>query len=272
MKALRTIFALAALALVGSALALVQPQGYAGKSLLRAAHSVSFRGSSEGSPAAWTPASIPGLRIWQDAAQITGLNDGDAVSSWADSSGNGLALTQATGTKQPLYKTGIFGSQPAVLFDGVDDELLIASHSFSMTAGTLFAVYKATDSSYGVVKVNNDFAQQWWRYGGDGNGYWGIFYTGRIGGYPAAMPGPNVATYLVDVSTPSQKMVLVNGVSKGTQSVAFETPDRVNMGGIVVAGTPRMTGYIAEWGMYDSALSGANLTALQNYLAAKYGL
>ena len=227
---------------------------------------------TRGGAAAFTPASIAGLRIWQDAAQITGLNDGDTVSSWSDSSGNGLALTQATGTKQPLYKTGIFGSQPAVLFDGVDDELVIASHSFSMTAGTLFVVYKATATSYGVVRVNNDTAGSWWRFGGDGDGYWGIFYTSRIAGYPASMPGSNVAASVIDVSTPTVKEVFVNGVSKGTRSVGFNTPDRVNMGGIVAVGTPRMDGYVAEWGMYDSALTGANLTALQNYLAAKYGL
>lgn len=228
---------------------------------------VGFRLSS-----GFKPSQIPGLRIWQDAAQIAGLNDGDAVSSWADSSGNGLALTQATGTKQPLYKTGIFGSQPAVLFDGVDDELVIASHSFSMTAGTLFAVYKATTGSYGVVRVNNDTAGSYWRFFGDGNGYWGIFYTGRIESYPAAMPGANVAARVIDVSTSTVKEVFVNGVSKGTTSILFNTPDRVNMGGIIAGGSPRMTGYVAEWGMYDSALSGANLTALQNYLAAKYGL
>lgn len=227
---------------------------------------------SGGGAAAWSPASIPGLRIWQDAAQISGLNDGDAVSSWADSSGNGLALTQATGTKQPLYKTGIFGTRPAVLFDGVDDELVIASHTFGMTAGTLFAVYKATTGNYGVVRVNNDTAGSYWRYVGDGNGYWGIFYTGRIEGYPAAMPGSNVGASVIDVSTSTVKEVFVNGVSKGTSSVAFNTPDRVNMGGVVNVGSPRMTGYIAEWGMYDTALSGANLTALQSYLAAKYGL
>ena len=227
---------------------------------------------TRGGAAAFTPASIAGLRIWQDAAQITGLNDGDTVSSWSDSSGNGLALTQATGTKQPLYKTGIFGSQPAVLFDGVDDELVIASHSFSLTAGTIFAVYRATAGSYAVVRVNNDLDSTYWRFAGDGNGYWPLFRISRAPGYPAAMPGSGAGAYVVDVSTATQKEVWVNGVSKGTQASTFQSPDRVNMGGIVVGGSPRMTGYVAEWGMYDSALSGANLTALQNYLAAKYGL
>ena len=216
------------------------------------------------------PNDIAGLVIWQDAAQITGLSDGSSVATWSDYSGNGLSLTAPTVSNQPTYKTSIIGAQPALLFDGVDDELVISSHTFNLTAGTLFAVYKATTGNYGVVRVNNDTAGSYWRFVGDGNGYWGIFYTSRIEGYPAAMPGSNVAASIIDVSTPTVKEVFVNGVSKGTRSIGFYTPDRVNMGGVVNVGSPRMTGYVAEWGMYNHALTGTALTTLQRYLSAKY--
>lgn len=227
---------------------------------------------TRGGAAAFTPASIAGLRIWQDAAQITGLNDGDTVATWSDVSGNGLDLTAPSVSARPIYKTAIFGSQPAVLFDGVDDQLQISSHTFSLTAGTIFAVYRATAGSYAVVRVNNDSDATYWRYAVNGNGYWPLFRVTRLATYPAAMPGSGVGAYVVDVSTATQKEVWVNGVSKGTQASTFQSPDRVDMGGATGAGGPVMTGYVAEWGMYDSALSGANLTALQNYLAAKYGL
>lgn len=227
---------------------------------------------SGGGAAAFSPTDIAGLRIWQDAAQITGLNDGDAVATWSDASGNGLDLTAPSVSARPIYKTAIFGSQPAVLFDGVDDHLQIASYTFSLTAGTIFAVYRATANSYAVVRVNNDLDGTYWRYAGDGNGYWPLFRVHRLPTYPAAMPGSGVGVYVVDVSTATQKEVWVNGVSKGTQASTFQSPDRAYMGGATGSGGPGMSGYVAEWGMYDSALSGANLTALQNYLAAKYGL
>lgn len=134
MKALRTLFAIAALALVGSALALVQPQGYAGKSLLRAAHSVSFRGSSEGS-SAWSPASIPGLILWLDASRITGLNAGDAVTTWADLTGNGWDATQATASKKPTYQ--VVSGLPVVQTDGIDDWLATTGPDLSATTYTV---------------------------------------------------------------------------------------------------------------------------------------
>lgn len=115
MKALRTIFAIAALTLVGSALALVQPQGYAGKSLLRAANSVSFRGSSEGS-SAWTPASIAGLKVWLDPTVASSVTVATGASQINDLSGNGNHATQATASNQPAYTAGSH-----ITLDGVDD-------------------------------------------------------------------------------------------------------------------------------------------------------
>lgn len=60
--------------------------------------------------------------VWLKADAIPGLADGAAIASWADSTGNGNNATQATGAKQPLYKTAIVNSKPVVRFDGTDDE------------------------------------------------------------------------------------------------------------------------------------------------------
>lgn len=49
------------------------------------------------------------------------LSDGDPVSTWADTSGNGYDFTQ-TGDARPIYHTG--GGVPYVEFDGVDDILI----------------------------------------------------------------------------------------------------------------------------------------------------
>jgi len=81
-------------------------------------------------------------------ADTLAVTDGTAVSTIADTSG-GVAWTQATGTKQPLFKTNIFGSKPALRFDGVDDMLARtagAAYNFS-TVFILFRVLVAITTS-----------------------------------------------------------------------------------------------------------------------------
>ena len=59
-----------------------------------------------------------------DARYISGLSDGNAVSTWSDISGNATDATQSTANSQPLYKTATLGGSPSVRFDGSDDHLL----------------------------------------------------------------------------------------------------------------------------------------------------
>lgn len=82
-----------------------------------------------------------GLVARWEADGITGLNDGDPVSSWPDQSGSGKTAT-GSGSTRPLFKTNIFGSKPAVRFDGTDDELVFTPES--LTAWSLFLVWKVT--------------------------------------------------------------------------------------------------------------------------------
>src|SRR5689334_16189447 len=69
----------------------------------------------------FTPQRIGGLVLWLAADRITGLADGAAIVTWTDLSGTGHDATQATGSKQPLYKTNILNGLPGALFDGTDD-------------------------------------------------------------------------------------------------------------------------------------------------------
>ncbi len=68
------------------------------------------------------PKSFAATAAW-DSRYISGLSDGNAVSTWSDLSGNGKDLTQTTGANQPLYKTGILGGNPVVRFDGSNDNM-----------------------------------------------------------------------------------------------------------------------------------------------------
>lgn len=96
-------------------------------------------------------AAIPvtsGLQLLLDARVITGLVDGDAVTSWSDSSGNSNTASQGTAANRPIYKTNIFGTNPAVRHADSSD---ILSGSFSSwtsgTGATFFVVASNLPSS-----------------------------------------------------------------------------------------------------------------------------
>jgi hypothetical protein len=56
------------------------------------------------------------LQANHDARQITGLSDGEIVSTWTDETGNGRDQTQADSTT-PTYQTNEINGNPAVLSD-----------------------------------------------------------------------------------------------------------------------------------------------------------
>lgn len=81
------------------------------------------------------------------ASNFIGVGSGFIV-TWYDQSGNGLDVTQATTTQQPLYSATGLKSLPTANFDGSNDVLARASVSFgTVTQGTIFAVHQPHNTS-----------------------------------------------------------------------------------------------------------------------------
>lgn len=223
-------------------------------------------------PTSFSPASIPGLKLWLDASQIVGLNDGDAVSTWSDASGNGFDATQSVGVVKPVYKTGIRNGKPVVRFDGVDDYLLNASFAVNQPS-TWFVVVTTTGGSPSfrfIVDAHDP-----------GTAREALIYT------VATTKWSTYANVFLDESgttagsTWKSVQAVFNGASSsivvgGTTTAG--NPGSSNLSGGynigTIAGTPAyfFGGDIAEMGCYDSVLSAGNLAALQTYLNAKYAL
>jgi len=73
-----------------------------------------------------------------NAADITGVSDGGAVSTLPDSIAS-WDMT-ASGTLRPLYRaTSVINSQPAIHFDGIDDYMITASKTLSGINNASFA-------------------------------------------------------------------------------------------------------------------------------------
>lgn len=268
MKTLRTLFAIAALALVGSALALVQPQGYAGKSLLRAAHSVSFRGSSEGS-SAFSPTDIAGLQFWYDASQLA-LANNDPVASFTDLSGNGRHLLQATASYKPTFLTNRQNGLPGVVGDGVDDYMQTAPFTLNQpTHYFIVAKINQTNNIGSLFDGNTGATARLARNSG-------TLPSGQLFLYSGAFGGP--VTSGVDTSLPHLYAVLSDGanskISVDGGSAFTGNAGTANAGGVNIFAVPssgQMAAEIYEFIGYNAEITGANLTALQSYLAAKWG-
>ena len=101
--------------------------------------------------ALWTPSDLDSgtLTAWYKADSISG-SDGDPVSSWSDSSGNGNDLAQGTSARQPTLQTEELNSLSVVRFDGVNDIISDADIA-DLDVGTgdiwMASVFKSTDNS-----------------------------------------------------------------------------------------------------------------------------
>ena len=87
------------------------------------------------------PATIPGLVLWTDASSV--LVQNGRVVSWLDKSGHGNNAVQADVARQPRHAPVGIGGQPALSFDGIDDELNVgANASLDIANMTLFIVLR----------------------------------------------------------------------------------------------------------------------------------
>lgn len=103
---------------------------------------------------AFTPASLSGLVLWLDATRDAGT-DGAAFVP-ADYSGLGNAPSQATGTKQPLYRASGINGKPAADYDGTDDFVACASLTKTQiptTGDATFACVFQLDGGLGASRL-----------------------------------------------------------------------------------------------------------------------
>lgn len=197
--------------------------------------------------AGFLPSDIAGLKLWLKADAITGLADGASVATWADSSGSGNDATQSTAGYRPIYKTGIVNGLPVVRLDGADDWLSTPSIG-SIATWTVFVVAKNTTMSGAFFLATGsdnaalitDFTAGKWEY----------FDA------PRTVIG-NTSTTLFAVITSA-----VGGSAGGVWYIG-----RAASAGVQIWG-----GDIAEIVAYNSLLSAGQITQVQGYLAAKYGL
>jgi len=128
--------------------------------------------AARGIASVFSPTDISGLKLWLKADALS-LNDGDAVGTWTDSSGNGFDFLQSTAGSKPTYKANIQNGLPIVRFDGGDfleatasiiptntsDYTILATCSAASTSAGAHNVYSTGTSGVGYsVQLRRDTA------------------------------------------------------------------------------------------------------------------
>lgn len=221
-----------------------------------------------GTPADFNPCTdVAGCVLWLKADAIVGLNDGDAVGTWEDSSTANNDVSQSTADNKPSYQTNELNGKPVVRFDGANDILNTASAVINKTHST-FIVHRA--SSWGDL----DFIMS---HSGGANGcqwyyYSDVLYYDHPGSNNKSYGAATTDVQLVEAihdDTVSTKAWL-NGVSVGnTNAILMNTSTATTIGG---KSSGSYIGDIAEIIVYSSALSDPNRQAVEDYLGTKYGI
>jgi hypothetical protein len=89
-----------------------------------------------------------GLQFRYDAGSLTDVGDGGPVTSWPDASGNGLDLASPVESEQPLMRRPAIYGQPAVSFDGGDDQIYRSLSSTRSGDYSLFGLYQSAEAAW----------------------------------------------------------------------------------------------------------------------------
>lgn len=220
--------------------------------------------------------------LWIDAEMDSGTYvDNDPVSSATDQSGNGRDMTQATGGKQPTYKTGIVGGMAVYRFDGGDclQRASVAVTSFTFVAvvrginavGIIYelgpdinttdgaALYQ--DTPFIIVRnggvystrttgtnwgIQNEWLILCQHYNASGS------HEGHSGWLHGFRPQYNTGT----------------GNNPGTSTIT----NTLNLGARNNVAALPMTGDIAAFGLFTPALTTVQIEGVSQYLAARFDI
>jgi hypothetical protein len=221
--------------------------------------------------ASFSPLSISGLQFWVDASNAATITEAAGlVSQWDDLSGNGRHLTQATGANQFTTGAGTINGLNALQTDG-NDWMDTAAFSLSQPF-TAFAVFTAEADSTAQTHWIGDKTQTNRRFLSFSNlnlinPSFGTTLTGAT-----TMGTGEIHQVTLQVNDASSVLRL-NGAVDASGALNTNTlANGMRVGANQAGGTlPTVGTLFAELLLYDSVVSGTDLTNVENYLKNKWG-
>lgn len=234
----------------------------------------------------WTPKDLGStLKIWLDASDSTTITESsNAVSNWADKSGNGNDLAQATGADQPTYTTNSLNGLAVVkfqldrmtrsdIFGGSTSDmhcLFIARTNSNPTQDTGEISFNGTDytnSNRFTFSIPSRSIGDWYiDLGG--------VTTNRVGSTTTADRVTTLSTLIVHGykdSTSGKCGAWFNG---GTTKLSSGNTSATTSGGIVLGGVGNraVNWDLAEFVLCNAKLADADKDRVEGYFAWKWGV
>lgn len=132
------------------------------------------------------PSDFSGLDAWFKIDTLSGLSNGNAVTSWTDQSGNGRDITQGTGAAQPVYNTGIFNGGPAVRYTTAKSLAFASDLTIAASTPCTLIVLGQYNADCSAVGHTTDNVQLRCRRGGVNQ--MGMFFNGGAEAVSSTFP------------------------------------------------------------------------------------
>jgi len=233
-----------------------------------------YNGVTSVTPATWTKEisstlpTVSGLQLHLDANDASTITkDGsNLVSAWNDKSGQANHVTQATGSKQPLWVDQVQDTFPTIRFDGSNDEMAVTYGSSLSTAATVFIVCTMPTASGGERMVFDGLTSggRFAYLKSSGN----IHYMYRGNGVSSTTVDKTMRMFTL-VWNGSSSSLGIDGTDVTTGNVGTQSPTGLRLGAQYNSANFGDTD-ICEILIYGSALSTADRTSIENYLSNKW--
>jgi hypothetical protein len=215
--------------------------------------------------AGFSPAKISNLVGWWPAYGITGLSDDDVIGTFPDQSGNGNDLTQATAGKKPLYKVNVKNGYPTVRFDGADDYLQGAFGATIAQPVTYFIALRIiTAASNKYIMAGDDATNRVDMYSDSSTNCWSVYAGGGVVSLTVVDTNWH---YVIAIFNGASSSIRLDGSAIRSGNVGTNSLDGLTLGAYST-GANNMNLDMIDSGVYSKVVSGAELTALESYLAA----
>jgi hypothetical protein len=247
------------------------------------------------------PSSIANLKLWLDASDTATISlSGSAVTQWNDKSGNAKHVTQATSARRPSSGINTINSKNVITFGG-DDLLQAASaadwaflhnsggstvFAVSISDNTAAAEFPIFATSTGSSQIGCAFRiaydpplDKFSPFVSTGGGSGTLVSLIAAGGvtvgtaFYASGIWDNSNATLANRSLWRQNGGTQEGANSQDDSPVGTNPaNALIIGCNNTAGTTGYTGKIAEILLYSGVLTGTDVTNVNSYLSAKWGI
>lgn len=254
------------------------------------------------------PVDVPGLTLWLQADGALTKDVDNFVSVWNDTlTANNTVANNAVRNvahvgKHPVWTANVFGHQPALYFDGINDHLTLSPNPISAadTALTVFTVIRTADAAGGLLAWYGN--HRWYAVGlylHEGQAAFDVVADSSLnsGITRTVLPANDEATHILSaVYDGAERSIFLDGLlgdsdprtgaigsgDKGTSGlltigvVGLDTnsgnPSALRPAGIASPSDPNwyFNGYIGEMLVYNTALTDAQRREVEIYLLHKY--